>query len=70
MISSKKNVDIDNYVDKYSVRQLCFFVRTHHCLFTKTVKRTRNNILEKHDYIVVCILATYVVYIIVFTEST
>ena len=43
MVSSKKNIDIDNSVDKYSVTLLCFLLE---CLFTKTVKITRNNILE------------------------
>ena len=52
------SIQLDNYV---------FLLE---CLFNKTVKGIRNNILEKHCYVVICILATYAINIIVFTEST
>ena len=52
------SIQLDNYV---------FLLE---CLFIKTVKKTCDNTLEKHYYIVICILTTYAINIIVFTEST
>ena len=40
--------------------QLNNYVFLLECLFTEIAKRTRNNILEKHYYIAVCIYCIYV----------